>query len=202
MLRRLSRSAIAVLVLALLLAPAAYAQLYRWTDDQGETHFGQGVESVPQRYRNRARAVGSVDPPPAPSGPAASTVSDGVTRVAFVPGRPITVEARINGRKVVQLLLDTGADRTVIRPTALFGIGVSYRDAPRIEIRGATGTASAYVVALESLEVGGARVGPLRVVSHDAGLRSGSDGLLGRDFLNHFRLTIDNDRGIIELAPK
>ena len=202
MLRRLSRAAIAVLVLALLLAPAAYAQLYRWTDDQGETHFGQGVERVPERYRNRARAVGSVDPPPAPSGPAASTVSDGVTRVAFVPGRPITVEARINGRKVVQLLLDTGADRTVIRPTALFGIGVSYRDAPRIEIRGATGTASAYVVALESLEVGGARVGPLRVVSHDAGLRSGSDGLLGRDFLNHFRLTIDNDRGIIELAPK
>ena len=202
MLRRLSRAAIAVLVLALLLAPAAYAQLYRWTDDQGETHFGQGVESVPQRYRNRARAVGSVDPPPAPSGPAASTVTDGVTRVAFVPGRPITVEARINGRKVVQLVLHTGADRTVIRPTALFGIGVSYRDAPRIEIRGATGTASAYVVALESLEVGGARVGPLRVVSHDAGLRSGSDGLLGRDFLNHFRLTIDNDRGIIELAPK
>ena len=202
MLRRLSRLAIAVLALAFLLAPAAHAQLYRWTDDQGETHFGQGVESVPQRYLNRARAVGSVDPPPAPSGPAASTVSDGVTRVAFVPGRPITVEARINGRKVVQLLLDTGADRTVIRPTALFGIGVSYRDAPRIEIRGATGTASAYVVALESLEVGGARVGPLRVVSLDEGLRSGSDGLLGRDFLNHFRLTIDNDRGIIELAPK
>ena len=202
MARRLSRLAIAVLALALLAAPAAHAQLYRWTDDQGETHFGQGVEGVPERYRGRARAVGSVDPPPAPSGPAASSVTDGVTRIAFMPGRPLTVEARINGRKVVQLMLDTGAESTVIRPTALFGIGVSYRDAPRIEIRGATGTASAYVVALESLEVGGARVGPLRVVSHDAALRSGSDGLLGRDFLNHFRVTIDNDRGIVELAPK
>ena len=202
MARRLSRLAIVVLALALLIAPAAHAQLYRWTDDQGETHFGQGMEGVPERYRGRARAVGSVDPPPVPSGPAASTVTDGVTRIGFVRGRPMMVEARINGRKMVQLMVDTGADSTVIRPTALFGIGVSYRDAPRIEIRGATGTASAYLVALESLEVGGARVGPLRVVSHDAGLRSGTDGLLGRDFLNHFRLTIDNERGIIELAPK
>ena len=200
--RRRSRSGIAVLALALLLAPVAHAQLYRWTDEQGETHFGQGVESVPQRYRSRARAVGSVDPPPAPSGPATSTVTDGVTRIAFVPGRPIIVTARINGRKAVQLKLDTGADGTVIRPAALFGLGISYRDAPKIEISGVTGTAAAYLVALESLEVGGARVGPLRVLSHDIGPRPDSDGLLGRDFLSYFRVTIDNDRGIVELAPK
>jgi predicted aspartyl protease len=200
--RRLSRSGIAVLALALLLAPVAHAQFYRWTDDDGQTHFGQGAESVPDRYRSRARAVGSVEPPPIPSGPAAATVTDGVTRIAFGAGRPIEVSARINGRKVVQLMLDTGADSTVIRPTALFGLGVSYRDAPKIEIRGVTGRSSGYVVSLESLEVGGARVGPMRVVSHDAGLRPGSDGLLGRDFLNHFRVTIDNARGVVELAPR
>jgi len=200
--RRLPHSAFAVLALTLALASAAHAQLYRWTDDKGETHFGQGVESVPERYRSRARAVGTVDPPPAPSGPAAATVTDGVTRIAFAAGSSIMVIARINGRAPVQLLLDTGATRTTISPAALVGLGVTYRDAPKVEIRGVTGTASAYLVGLESLEVGGARVGPLRVLSHDAQMGGGAQGLLGRDFLNHFRVTIDNARGVVELAPK
>lgn len=65
-----------------------------------------------------------------------------------------------------------------------------------------TGTASAYLVGLESLEVGGARVGPLRVLSHDAQMGGGAQGLLGRDFLSYFRVTIDNARGQVELAPK
>ena len=200
--RRVSRTAVAFLTLTLILAPAAHAQMYRWTDDNGETHFGQGPESVPERYRSRGRSIGSVDPPPVPSGPVEASVTDGVTRFAFVPGRPIMVTAKINGRGLVQLQLDTGATGTVIRPVALFGLGVSYRDAPRVTIRGVTGTMSAYVVILESLDVGGAHVGPLRVISHDTGFRDGSDGLLGRDFLSHFRITIDNARGVVELTPR
>ena len=200
--RQLPHSILAVLLLTLTLAPAAHAQLYRWTDEKGETHFAQGMESVPERYRSRASAVGRVDPPPAPSGPAAATVTDGVTRIGFSPGFPIMVMAKINGRAPVQLVLDTGATRTTISPAALIGLGVTYRDAPKVQIRGVTGSASAYLVILESVEVGGARVGPLRVFSHDAQLDRGAEGLLGRDFLNHFRVTIDNARGIVELAPK
>ena len=157
---------------------------------------------MPERYRNRARALGSVDPPPAPSGPTTATVTDGVTRIAFAPGRLIMVIAWINGRAPVQLILDTGAARTTISPAALIGLGVTYRDAPKVEIHGVTGTASAYLVGLESLEVGGARVGPLPVLSHDAQMGGGSQGLLGRDFLNHFRVTIDSAIGVVELAPK
>lgn len=200
--RRLLRSVLAVLLLTLALPAAAHAQLYRWTDDQGETHFGQGAESVPERYRSRARAVGRVDPPPPPSGPATATVTDRVTRIAFAPGRSIMVIARINGLAPVQLILDTGATRTTISPAALVGLGVTYRDAPKVEIRGATGTASAYLVALESLEVGGARVGPLRVLSHDARIGGSVQGLLGQDFLSYFRVTIDNARGVVELVPR
>jgi hypothetical protein len=42
----------------------------------------------------------------------------------------------------------------------------------------------------------------MRVVSHDAEFERVVAGLLGRDFLNHFRVKIDNTRGIVELAPK
>jgi Domain of unknown function (DUF4124) len=96
--RRLLRSVLAALLLTLTLAPAAHAQLYRWTDEKGETHFSQGVDSVPERYRNRAGAVGSVDPPPAPSGTTSATVTDGVTRIAFAPGRLICVCPRTTPR--------------------------------------------------------------------------------------------------------
>jgi len=50
--------------------------------------------------------------------------------------------------------------------------------------------------------VGGARVAPLRVYSHDAQMGGGAEGLLGRDFLNYFRVTIDNVRGVVEIAPR
>jgi len=51
--------------------------------------------------------------------------------------------------------------------------------------------------------VGGARVGPLPVVSYESETRRpGAQGLLGRDFLNHFRVTIDNARGIVEPSPR
>ena len=200
--RRLSRSLVAVLALILALAPSVTAQLYQWTDNKGETYFGQGPDSVPPRFRDRARIVGNVDPPPAPSGPPTATVSEGVTRVAFSPGRRIMVEALINGQGPVRLLLDTGADATVITPDALIALRVSYRDAQQVPLRGIGGTATGYLVVLDSLEMGGARVAPMRVVSHDAEFERGVAGLLGRDFLNHFRVTIDNARGVVELAPK
>ena len=34
---------------------------------------------------------------------------------------------------------------------------------------------------------------------HEGGV---AEGLLGRTFLNHFRVHIDNARGVVELAPK
>ena len=200
--RRLARSLVAALAFLLALTPSVSAQLYQWTDNQGEAHFGQGPDSVPSRFRDRARIVGNVDPPPIPSGPSSATVSDGVTRFTFSPGRQIMVAARINGRGPVRLLLDTGADATLINPDALIALRVSYRDAKQVPLRGIGGATTGYLITLDSLEVGGARVAPMRVVSHDAEFERGVAGLLGRDFLNHFRVNIDNTRGIVELAPK
>jgi hypothetical protein len=200
--RRLARSLVAALALLLALTPSVSAQLYQWTDNQGQTHFGQGPDSVPPRFRDRARIVGNVDPPPIPSGPSSGTVSEGVTRFTYSPGRQIIVAARINGQGPVRLLFDTGADATLITPDALIALRVSYRDAKQVPLRGIGGATTGYLVTLDSLKVGGARVAPMPVVSHDAELERGVAGLLGRDFLNHFRVNIDNTRGIVELAPK
>ena len=187
-------------------APAS-AQIYRWTDERGEVRFSQGINSVPPQARGGAVMM-STPGPPAPSAPApaetpASTAAPaGAARIPFIPGRPIMVSARINGGGTTQLILDTGAQGTVISPTALAALGVSYRNAARGTIRGVTGETGVLAVRIESLEVEGARFGPLMVISHDAGLGSGTDGLLGRDFLDNFIVTIDSSSRVVTLTPK
>ena len=74
------------------------------------------------------------------------------------------------------------------------------RNAQQSTIHGVTGAADAMTVTVESIDVAGAQVGPLQVVSHDAG--SGGDGLLGRDFLDRFTVNIDNNAGVVTLTPR
>lgn len=188
------------------LTPAS-AQIYRWTDERGEVRFSQGIQSVPPQFRGGAVMMSGPSAPaaPAPATPepsAASSPPAGVARIPFTPGQPIMVSAKINGGGTTQLILDTGAQGTLISPTALAALGISYRNAVRGSIKGVTGDANVLAVRIESIEVEGARFGPLMVVSHDSGLGSGRDGLLGRDFLDNFIVTIDSAARVVTLTPK
>lgn len=194
-------SAMMVLALSMALPPASWAQMYRWTDDRGAVHFSQGLESIPERFRDRARLLGYPEQPPTPSPSPSPAVSADLARIAFTPGRPIMVKARINGEGTVDLMLDTGASVTVINPRALIALGVSSRQAVRGTLRGVSGTADVLFVAVDSIEVGQAKAGPLRVASHDTGIPDG-DGLLGRDFLDRFTVNIDSKAGVVTISPR
>ena len=179
------------------------AQMYRWTDDQGGTHYSQGIDSVPDRFRSKAQLLAY---PERPTAPAASPSPEGgeapqVTRIPFTPGKAITVTAKINGGGSAQLMLDTGASVTVINQRVLAAMGIGSREALRGSVRGATGSADVLFVPVQSIEGGGARSGPLRTVSHDVELGQG-DGLLGRDFLDQFTVNIDSTAGVVTISPK
>jgi len=181
----------------------SWAQMYRWTDEQGGTHYGQGIYAVPERFRSRAQLLTFPERPAAPAASPSSpegAVSQGA-RISFTPGKPIMVSAKINGGGSAQLMLDTGASVTVINPRVLAGMGIGSREALRGSVKGATGSADVLFVPVESIEVGGARSGPLRVASHDVDLGQG-DGLLGRDFLDQFTVNIDSTAGVVTLSPK
>jgi len=196
-----------LLVLALVLAPLiarAQIEIYRWTDGEGDVHFSQGGDSVPLRFRPGAVIIGYDQPsPPEPSAASTPGLPPGAGQVKFTPGQPIMVTARINDVGSVLLMLDTGAGRTVINPAALNTLGVSYANAQRVSLKGITGVAEVEVVRVESLDVSGAKHGPLAVISHDTGFGADKgDGLLGRDFLDKFTITIDNAAGVLTLTPK
>jgi hypothetical protein len=212
------RRAVVLLVALALAAPAsptpAHAQLYRWVNEQGEVHFTQGLENIPERFRAGARLLGYPEaapatPAPAPTAtpatgeearPATPAVRGGV-RIPFTPGSPILVTVRINGLRTVRLVLDTGAESTMIHTQTLAAIGVDPTGGRPVTVRGVTGAADGRYVGLESLEVGEARVAPLGVIAYDLLLREG-DGLLGRDFLDRFKVSIDTEARVVILSPR
>ena len=183
-------------------APAD-AQIYRWVDDNGVPHFADGIDSVPDRYRSKAVPLGMKNAPPAPAAPGApGAKASGETAIQFIPGQRIMVDARINGNAEARLMLDTGADRTLISPRALQAAGVRLTGpSTTAEVTGAMGSGQMQFIVIDSLEVGESRVGRMPVGSGilppDVG-----DGLLGRDFLDQFNVNIDSGKGVVTLRPK
>ncbi|HXJ80064.1 MAG TPA: aspartyl protease family protein [Candidatus Methylomirabilis sp.] len=181
---------------------SAQIAIYRWIDADGDLHYSQGIDSVPVPLRGRAVVIG-YDRPAEPMAPPSAASPLGAGQVRFTPGEPIMVTARLNDAGSARLMLDTGATRTLISPAVLSALGVSQANAPRASLKGVTGEAEADVVKIDSIEVGGAKFGPLLVIAHDTGfgpLRG--DGLLGRDYLDNFTVLIDNAAGMVTLTPK
>jgi Aspartyl protease/Domain of unknown function (DUF4124) len=177
------------------------AQIYKWVDDNGVPHYADGIDSVPGRYRSRATPLGLRNEP-AP-GPAAGAKATSGGTIRFTPGQRIMVDVRINGSGGAQLMLDTGADRTLISPRALQAAGVRIAaPAATGQIVGATGSERISFVVVESLEVGEARVGRMPVGAYNLPTTEVGDGLLGRDFLDQFNVNIDSGKGVVTLSPK
>ncbi len=176
------------------------ADIYYWVDDQGVQNYTTRRESIPEPYRAKAQALSLPSSPPAPPEIEPIASPKGVTKVPFTPGSPVLVTARINGAGPITLILDTGSDRTLVTSSALQELGISTENTSRAVIKGVTGTGYGSAVWVNLVEVGDAKVGPLLIVVHDTDLK-GADGLLGRDFLAHFHLTIDSKEKIVTLAP-
>jgi Aspartyl protease/Domain of unknown function (DUF4124) len=200
------RSALLLAVVALVAVwpTRVDAEIYKWVDDNGVPHFADGIDSVPDRYRSRATPVGLKNEPASATG--ASSVKPGPsggTTINFTPGQRILVDVKINGSGGTRLMLDTGADRTLISPRALQAAGVKI-SAPTAtgQIVGATGSDRIEFVAVDSLEIGDARVGRMTVGSFNLPTSDVGDGLLGRDFLDNFNVNIDSGKGVVTLSPK
>ncbi|HXU91847.1 MAG TPA: retropepsin-like aspartic protease, partial [Methylomirabilota bacterium] len=133
----------------------------------------------------------------AAASPAASP-SSGAT-IPLPTGAPIMVDALLNGVQL-RLVLDTGADRTVISPAALSRAGIDTTIATPFRISGVTGSSSASLVNVPRLDVAGAQVGPLGVVAF--AVPGEFDGLLGRDVLDAFTVTFDPAQNRATLTPR
>ena len=191
---------IAVILICLLFPEKGLSDIYYWIDNQGIRNYTATLESVPEEYRSRAEALSLLPPPPPPPELKPSSPNKGPTRIPFSPGSPVLVQARINGIGPVTLILDTGAEGTIISPSVLSRLGLSSENTPPIILKGVTGMGYASRVWVDFIEVGETRVGPLLIAVYEADLK-GAAGLLGRDFLSHLKVTIDPKEKVVTLTP-
>jgi hypothetical protein len=189
------------LILIFVLLPGlALADIYYWVDDQGTQYYTTNLDSIPEPYRSKVIPLPLPTSPPAPPELTPNPPQKRLTKIPFSPGSPVLVSAKINGAGPITLILDTGSERTLVAPSALSRLGISTENARRGVIRGVTGASYAEAVWVNSVEVEEAKVGPLLIIAHDADLK-GADGLLGRDFLANFNVTIDSKERVVTLAP-
>ena len=194
---RLARSLAPGPLLLVLLAGGAAAEVYRWTDDSGRTHYAGTLSQVPPE--ERAEAVDSVNRE-APSRfqtfaaptarPAAHSAAGGsVLRIPYEQhGNAILVQVRLNDRVTAPFYVDTGAADVVLPAAVAAKAGVDVNaDTPREVYATANGLIRQAVVSLDAVEIGDARVENVRGSVSD----SLPVGLLGTSFFNHFTLQID-----------
>lgn len=200
------RMVVVALTLAALagLAPAPLsAQIYRWVDGAGVPHYTEGLDAVPERYRAGATPLGlrtRLTIPPEPEPPPGPWAPPGGTVIRYSPGKQIVADVKINGGTSARLILDTGADRTLVSRRVLAAAGVSVSRAVATgRIVGVTGTDRLPFVMVDSFEVGTIRLGRMPVGAYDV---AGTDGLLGRDVLDRFNVAIDPAQGLVTLTPK
>jgi predicted aspartyl protease len=187
-----------VLAASLVAAPAS-AELYRWLDPEGIVHYTADLASIPPAARDAAQPIAHPRPNPTPP-----LTGSGPVSIPMTNGAPVTVTAGLNG-VTLTLIVDTGAERTVISPAALERAGLGAEPGRPVRIVGATGEASASLVTVPLLDVAGARIGPLAVIAHTLpadGRSAAADGLLGRDVLDAFTLTVDAMAGRATLTPR
>lgn len=191
---------IALILICIFLPELVLADIYYWIDDQGTQHYTTRLDTIPEPYRSKATPLPLPTSPPVPPEITPRSSPKGVAKISFTPGSPVLVSAKINGGGPITLILDTGADRTMVTPSALLRLGISFENSLRGVVRGITGASYAEAVWVNSVEIEEAKVGPLLIIAHDADLK-GADGLLGRDFLANFNVTIDAKERIVTLAP-
>jgi len=114
-------------------------------------------------------------------------------------GRAI-VSVNLNGRGPFRLVLDTGANRTVLTPRVLHVLGLS-ADAGRQAVLGAGGRAPGHIVGLDHLQTGAFERRDVSAVVMSGEMVGAYDGLLGMDALAGSRLAIDFEQGVFEVGP-
>ena len=126
-------------------------------------------------------------------------------------GKSLIATVRLNGVATARLIVDTGAEITLLSPDAVARAGMDVSNPVR-EIRLVTvsGIVSAPVIemglALEGVSGpnGDTAVegGAYPVAVYESPSRDGNDGLLGMDVLQGYRFFIDQERQLLLLQPR
>jgi clan AA aspartic protease (TIGR02281 family) len=122
----------------------------------------------------------------------------------FRVGQTFVVQVRLNGTRDAKLILDTGAEISLLSHDVVLDLGLFPSSAtPTVTLNTVSGTVRADVVIVESMVAGAAEAHDVAVAVHDLPeAPPGVDGLLGLTFLNKFVVTLDPQHGTLHLRQR
>jgi len=193
--------------------PQAAAEVYRWTDAQGQVHYSGDLSQVPAAQREAAKRDASSAGPsrvqtysappasPAPVRPRAASAAPSARRVHRIAveraGAGMMVMVKLNGRVSAPFLVDTGASYVLVPQNVADEAGLRVGpDTRKMRFATANGVVEQPIVMLESVELGDARADDVPAsISPSLPV-----GLLGLSFFNHFTYQIDAAAGVLTLT--
>jgi tetratricopeptide (TPR) repeat protein len=120
-----------------------------------------------------------------------------------VVGNAMLVHVTVNGTQRALMLVDTGASITAIRPLVLRRLGLTVPStAPRRRVAVVSGETLNVPLVVLDLQVGDARVQNVSTAVVEAfPAEPDVDGLLGADFLQRFKVSLDRSSRRLSLEP-
>lgn len=180
-----------------------FADLFRWVDERGTVHFTDNIHNIPQKHRAGATRIvtpPSREPLPDPTKP----LSPDKASIPFQKkGEIVIIQATVNEKASAHFVVDTGASYTMISKATAKELEIDLeKKLPTAPFQTANGVIQAPLISLSSIEVGGMKVKDLTAAVHDAFSDPSISGLLGLNFLSHFRMDIDTKNGVLHLEKK
>jgi hypothetical protein len=146
----------------------------------------------------------TADTEPLPNLSTAEKLKSEISVPIQIAGKSILVQALLNQKERVTLLFDTGSSKTLINPDVAKLLGITPdKDAPEKTFSLIGGrTHRVAFTTLKEIKLGDAVVHDLQVGVTDAFPDTTLiDGILGTDFLEHFRFTLDRHTSKLILSP-
>ncbi len=176
--------------------------IFRWVDERGVVHFTDNPHNIPDKFRENILRIEAREIPKELE--SASSLSPDKVAIPFQKkGQVVIVQAIINEKAAAKYVVDTGATYTMISKAMAKELGIDLdRQLPTMPFQTANGLIQAPLISLSSIEVGGMQVKNLTAAVHDVFPDPSVAGLLGLNFLSHFRMDIDTENGILHLEKK
>jgi hypothetical protein len=159
-----------------------------------------GENNTAKKIDSHFRSLPNENPVIRPTTPVESA-SKGATAIPVkVSGSKVIVSVNLNNSTAANLLLDTGASRTMISSRIAkllrlqpMGSGRGY---------GIGGVVTVSTARVDSVKLGEMERQNLLVMIHDFSPDPSYEGLLGFDFLSHFHMSLDLQKSLLVLTPR
>ncbi len=198
-----------VILLVMVVSPAAYADMYKWVDEKGTVHFTDDVSKIPEKYRPDAQLQKMPREFPTPKKevepefvPASEKPSEPVGfEIPIKIKRDVTMaKVILNGREEYDFIVDTGASFTSISWRMAKDLGITIdENTPFIAVATASDVVLEALVTLRSVKVGEAEVENVDVLIGSP--PDDMEGLLGNSFLYKFKVVLEPIHGKMTLFP-